>query len=240
MSNRPLENHMWPLGKGNYRNLGRSLPVAAGREETILEVKGGEDEYATYLTVTLTGPTPNNIVDFPDAQDPIATAIIDWGNAGHQARALVDFVQGTVVSVCASYVRIVARNDEDPNAPDAGTQVLGAFIGYLPRPGHILPPTLTQDGGTAIGAGATGTAVPIPPFASAFHVLARLDTPFTYAVEFLEQDATTLITRTRIVVGLSTQVPIPIPNGTRFVRVLNFAGSPDNINDVRFVFSLRL
>lgn len=92
--------------------------------------------------------------DFPGTTDPISwvpiTAIVEWGLGGTRQRAFVDFVQGTVINLSASWVRVHAavapdaanldfQNDDEDivRASTSAYYEIAAFLG----PGWTKPGT---------------------------------------------------------------------------------------------------
>lgn len=161
-----------PLGLDNYRQqLGRSFelgaPVEALKRTLVqagatqrrdrdrqlydvglngLERRAPGDSAAALLQVTCSYRGTNEA----NAESPLVVrGQIDWGVDGHQCSAYFDWLNGTVIQVAASFVRVIAQvvpyfggNDEEPSFSETAICTVGATVGYdaTVRP----PPTFTQ------------------------------------------------------------------------------------------------
>lgn len=156
--------HDGPLGSDNYRQqLGRSFelgaPVNKLRQTLVftgatqhtrapvgLARRALGDAAASLVQVTCTyrGEGETN------SERPLPVrGQIDWGTDGHQSTAYFDWLNGTVLQVSASFVRVtaevvgvMAQDEEEPSYSDEAIVTVGATIGYgaTNRPA----PTLTQ------------------------------------------------------------------------------------------------
>lgn len=159
-------------------------PVGKG---TVMEIDGDDDE-SQVMTITLVGDDPRfNINNFsgPPPAFPFlpgqarSIAQVEWGMAGVQAQAFVDYIHGLSFSIPASWIRITAINAKLPlTDPLTGSNIFGrniragAFCSYgsvgrngglsakltavLPAISPVGPPPANQ------------AEVIIPPFASNF------------------------------------------------------------------------
>ncbi len=153
-----------PLGLDNYRQqLGRSFELGGPVEklkQTLINTGATQrtdprvsmaqraqgDSAASLVQVTCTYRGEND----DNAARPLTIrGQIDWGTDGHQSTAYFDWLNGTVVQVSASFVRVTAEvvgvmglEDEAPTFDEDALVTVGATIGYggANRP----PPTLTQ------------------------------------------------------------------------------------------------
>lgn len=156
-----------PLGTANYRQqLGRSVELGsatqAGLRETLIYtgatqkhnkllpggmgLRAAGDAAASLLQISCTYRAGNAAATARPLQ---IRGQIDWGTDGHQCTAYFDWLNGTVIQVAASSVRVVAEvvgnmgsADLVPTFDVAAIATIGATIGYggANRP----PPTLTQ------------------------------------------------------------------------------------------------
>jgi len=209
----------WPLvsaARGRTKNCGRDQIVAPGRvSDPLIEILG-DDSKSLYLTVTLDGPRPDGPA-FGIGQVPIAAALIEWGNGGLQSQAEIDFILGCTFSVPCSFLRVTGRNDEAPGGA-AGNQRLGAFVSYLPRPGtpSFAPQRSVVTGALAPLAVATFL---IPRFAIDLWVYTA-PVAVSLRIDFLDAAGVTLaVTSTSF--PTTPHANVPIPNGTRSVRLTN-------------------
>lgn len=156
-----------PLGLDNYRQqLGRSAevgtPTPAGLKAVLIytgatqkhnallpngmALRAHGDAAASLLQVSCTYRSGNAAATARPLQ---IRGQIDWGTDGHQCTAYFDWLNGTVLQVSASSVRVVAEvvpnmgsADLVPTFDAAAIATVGATIGYggANRP----PPTFTQ------------------------------------------------------------------------------------------------
>lgn len=158
-----------PLGTSNFRQqLGRSvdlgIPSKYGLKQVLLYAgatqrtgdkgagreglagRAAGDSAASLLQVTCTRRSLNDA----DAARPLTIrGRIDWGTDGHQATAYFDWMNGTILQVAASYIKVSAEvvaslgsGDTEPTFSTTALCEVGATVGYsgANRP----PPTLTQ------------------------------------------------------------------------------------------------
>lgn len=153
-----------PLGLSNYRQqLGRSfelgVPVEKLKQTLIfasatqhtragqgLAPRAAGDSAASLVQVTCSyrGEGETN-----DARPLPVRGQIDWGTDGHQCTAYFDWLNGTVLQVAASFVRVTAEvvgnmagSDEAPTYSETAIATVGATIGY--GSANRSPPTYTQ------------------------------------------------------------------------------------------------
>lgn len=132
------------------------------------------DSAASVLTVSCSLELAN---DSARARPPRVVGLVEWGTDGHQCAAHFDWVQGTVLQVACSSVRVIAELTEtmvvDPDIsidyPEDAVVRVGAVVGYMPA--SRVPLTYTQqlrlaDNGQGAGIG----LVPVPPFARELRV----------------------------------------------------------------------
>jgi hypothetical protein len=102
---------------------------------------------------------------------PPVEAIIEWGVGGGQSRAAVDFLNGSTVSITASFVRVFAAIVSGVDSNISGTSaayVLGASIG----PGFARPDTAQKTVYVGeVGSLAESGVFAIPRFARSAYVV---------------------------------------------------------------------
>lgn len=147
-----------PLGKKIVIPVptGAGIPAPRPGAVDILQLKNGYDGLACQLSVTLLPPQyvpasalpggvfprdvqaitgeryNDSIISTPPAifTGAPAIAVIEWGIGGVQAHAEVDFSNGAVVNIHASFVRVKAFIDIPSQSPtEAVAVILGAFVG---------------------------------------------------------------------------------------------------------------
>lgn len=175
-----------PLGLRNFRRqLGRSFVLCTNAQrdhETLLflgatqnrEVGRGLDKRAdgdaaaSLVQISCTYESEN---DANTARPLQVRGQVAWGTDGHQCVADFDWVNGTIVQVSASFIKVTARivdnfdaDDTVPTHDPAAAVRVGATIGYWAS--SRLAPTYTQQV-RLVGASpvAPEVAVAIPRFA---------------------------------------------------------------------------
>lgn len=197
----------------------------------------GEESYAQQLSITLKSPqvipglTTSGTTDFQNLtgeQDSRAlflspalnalslanpVALIQWGNGGTQCEAEVDYINGLVINLCASWVRVRAFIDKYELAfttTDQLPYVLAAFVGPgTPKPNNAQRTIRAQ----------TVDSFYIPPFAKSIRMVGG-DTsglvPLAGMIEFWRDAAKAqLVGRINVTDG-GDQVPQSIPLGAYF------------------------
>lgn len=151
-----------PLGLDNYRKqLGRSdiLCTARQKNKAILLQAGATQNLRGDDTQRAVGDAAASAMQIsctyrPDNDAALARplqvrGLIQWGTDGHQAESYFDWLNGTVIQVSGSFVRVIAEivdnlgagESEPTHDPDAQVTV-GATLGYWNA--ARLAPTLTQ------------------------------------------------------------------------------------------------
>jgi hypothetical protein len=141
--------------------------VLPGQRQSLARISGPDAE-GQLLTITLTTPT----TDGAAGEEPEASAVVIWGSGGTNAEAEVDFARGLVLSVAASAVEVIGRNDARPDAPGARSLTLGAFVAQGGRPaGEGQRPRRTLRTADLV-VGADPAVLEVPRFASRVEVFA--------------------------------------------------------------------
>jgi len=208
--------------RGNSKTIcfGEAMPlVRASRHACqIGEVTG--------ITLDIEPVHPFEDDDALESTAPLVRALIEWGIGGVVFKqAIVDFVNGTHIAVGAeSICTVTARYDAAPLGPNGCdpcclppmTVRAGLFYGCVSRGG-----TLTEVANVDESDGRC--RIPIPPFAVSFTVLPVDGASVAVDLGFCGPARV----RTLIVTPLSNENQhnaldqIPIPNGARFVEVVN-------------------
>ena len=153
-----------PLGLSNFRRqLGRSFVLCTDQQrdqETLLflgatqnreaglglDKRADGDAAASLVQISCTYESENDA----NVTRPLQVrGTIAWGTDGHQCVADFDWVNGTIVQVSASFVKVSARIVDNLNATDvapthdpAAAVKVGATVGYWAS--SRLAPTFTQ------------------------------------------------------------------------------------------------
>lgn len=200
---------------------------------TIMEIDGSDDE-SQVMTVTLVGEAlrfPNPLPSgAPLPGQARATALVEWGMAGVQAQAFVDF-RGLSFSIPASWIRITGINEPLPPAdilggnPIFGRNIrVGAFCSYgsVSRSG---PLSAKKSFYIDVPIAVLGLAyIPIPPFASNYIYYPRATAAGTGSV-FSVTDQDNILTTQTFATPLSADnvVPIELP-GQASALIISNAG----------------
>jgi hypothetical protein len=190
-----------PLGKSStfvYRASDSNDPQFSGQD--LLRISG-DDVDACQMTITLVPPrvqveafadipidvetSPQSTItnseassdDFPGEAAPLTwpplEAVIEWGVKGAQARAVVDYVNGVVINVTASFVNVRAMVSQGSDVDVEGTSaayLVSAFIG----PGWAQQTNARRTVFLGSVAATTESAVfAVPKFASRVLVVSR-------------------------------------------------------------------
>ena len=173
-----------------------------------------------------------------------AFATIRWGVGGTEAVAEVDVVNGTVVSLVASGVRVIVANEGGGGVVVAGRTLpelyIGAFASDLPRGGFSVPQRTVIPTGDAINAGAN-FVFPVPAFARRVRFWRTPNDPAVntpYTLDFLLDVGGAAIEYTVNVPGLVDPVPLDIAGDIRAIRMNNIGAQ--NMTGVRAVFEIGL
>lgn len=159
-----------------------------------------------------------------------AIAEIEWGIGGVASKAIMDFENGSLINIQASYVRMRAILSAISGA-SAAAMVLSAFVGPAANP--TSNPRFTDRSGS-VNAGALGSVRSIPRFAKTLTPIANgaLNVEVRF---FRDRAATDEVGR---VVGYTGGFPIVIPGaGAYYFRYFNNTGG---VLIMRSIFTLAL
>ena len=160
--------------KGNF---GQARPIPCVRFGSA-EMGGGggavglvqidsEDGEPHPIAITLAAPRTEDITPLAEL-----VAIIEWGIGGASSVAIVDYLDGQVINLIASYVRVSAVQQMIPIEPVPATPIAPTASAFA-TPGHLpqaRSPQRTLGDNRAIHAGATYPIL-VPPFARTFRLL---------------------------------------------------------------------
>jgi hypothetical protein len=224
--------------------LGASVTIPPGREAAIIRAYG-PDQLAQVVTVQM------NVVDVDRisfASNPVyqLTGIVRWGIGGQQDSAEVDLINGAIVSVPASFVEVIARNESFRTTINTASQgffnaTVSASVGYGSRAPTGIPGAfrtvqyLEASGGapnTGIGPGQISAPKPIPRWAGAAVIVF---TPPTVTVTVRVQDSNGA---PLYAVGASSGDSIPIVSPGYSLSIVNESSPPvpplpPTANDIR-------
>lgn len=171
-------------------------------------------------------------------------ARIEWGTGSEQSKAIVDILNGTLVSFPASFVRLIALYTAINNP--YGAQGLppslraGGSLGYGTRPATAFGPCFTCYTGAISHLTANNWVdVNIPPYANAVSVYPLATGKSVQLTYYAYADKSTSPVTPYIILGVANQ-PLatgqvyPLPNA-RWLRVSN-----TNTDDVAYVVRFQL
>lgn len=210
-------------------------------QATVMEIDGSDDE-SQVMTITLVGEA----LEFPiqDPSGPIISpaglagqarpiAKVEWGVAGVQAIALVDYLHGLSFSVPASWIRITGINPPIPLLdPFSGDQNfarnirVGAFCSYgsVGRSGG-LSAKFTRYLDVLIPV-AGSQLVPIPPFATNFVFLPQTLNAAGTIVQLSEQHNSLAGTSYTGPLPATDATPVELVGGASSLRINNAGPNP--------------
>lgn len=208
---------------------GRSVEItpttAIGSKQTVLDLSE-RDIKGRPVTVCLA----KAILPPAFATSARLRALVEWGIGGVQTSAEVDWRQGTLFTLCASFLRVSVINDALPGS----TFKAGAFAGFLNQSNGMRRATRTVYVDLGILA-AANQDIAVPPYAETFSFQR------TTMVEFRARFLNTLGTEQyRIDVGAGEYMPpVVLGNDIATVNIVNLSGAT-NINVGEGIFELSL
>jgi len=207
----------------------------------------GVDSLASEVTITC-GVQPSTIPPGAEMEEPAPAGtvytppvkgLLFWGNDGVETFAEFDFLAGTVLSISAASVRVLATLDEgaNPELPTFVAPLVVAHIGYYPRGGQNAQRTRFVDL-TEAGGADNRARIAIPPYARQVAILqttSLVPAGASYDLSFLTAEPPAVV-----LAGERTAEPLvqrPIPQGARVIEILNNA---DNAARFQLIFRLWL
>lgn len=242
----PAHEHA-PTLRGNQskHNLGGSvellaLPGAPVPQSVCYAM--GDDDSPTIISACLGWQYLTELDPAVDPVDPPeGVATIEWGVGGAWARAEVDYIMGTNLTLVASSVRVSADFRTTATILPTPRARASAMLVYGALPGvGVRPARRSINLGLIAGGGAASTISVIPAFATSV----TLVTPDTAAYGDLRLDilsrpspAASAILWSDFPAGASDENAIPIANRARFVRVSNMGPAAAT---VRLIYTLAM
>jgi hypothetical protein len=211
-----------PIGAWAQGTDASGLGLLFGNPKAILQLQGPDDK-AEIISVVLTPPQPN--------YGPVGAnrtfapcAIIEFGIGGVQSRAEVDWIDGQVIQIPASFLRLSARLDPlnaQPLAIPDPNVALGANVGKLPKT-RVTPlqKSFSIPSAAPLAHGASQTCR-IPPFATSarFNYFRGAVLPVAPSkVEILVLDAFENVMYDQTLDNTDT---VPLAGGATFVQIFN-------------------
>lgn len=216
------------LGGDGVNHSGFSVPLDENkRRNTVINCQGQFDELATMVTIAFNlkrlGPTTAATVN----DVPPIVAHVSWGVDGARMDVDVDVVNGTMIALPASSLRVDVEIDLPADAADFGSVQVGAVMGYMPRGQHDAQRTLSAELAAAEDPPvASGTAlIAVPEFAK--NVTFLIEPTATFQLEQLADSAGALVLSTIAAVApaVPPTVVFPLSNRTRYLRLTNTGGA---------------
>lgn len=250
---------------GNGKTLGKRAPLlisnvkdATALSPTNLLEVNGPDDAAMPMVLTIAPPKfirETSILGFPniDVQgvngfqafstlsaafpNSDLTALIEWGTGGVSQSAEVDIINGAVVNLHASFVRVrVKATQINGGAGTGGVYEVGAFLS--PGEGKSYHPnTLTKNFAAGLAIGANTGAVVIPSFARSMNMVCQIGSvQCRYWRDF---NRTVLVSAYTIFGTGGVNTKSPIPNGAAVVDFQN-PGAAASIGGLSMIFELMI
>jgi hypothetical protein len=210
-----------------------SLPIGTTSQttSTIVETPRDNGADAEMITVTL-GIQQQNADVAVDPVDNIirVTAIITWGTGGAIFSAEIDWLNGSVFSIPASYISIKARVDTFQGATPPPNLVLSASLGYGNVSAHRSSKTrLTTPFSLSGAAGVNPSTgfILLPPFVTSFGIVAT-NTPPSLSILLVGAKPPVVPLAAYGYTdntngALSIESTFAIPAGTAWINVTNLA-----------------
>ena len=162
-----------PLAGRQANNRGNSIVVGPDRNQVTVVESGkdsGPDAESIVVCLGLEIANDSNHDHIRSREAIDVKAVIDWGVGGADYRALLDWEQGMVLTVPASYIRVSAiYNHHFEHAPKVklDASLAYGFVGHRGTGGRF-----TQDLGIVAPKARTGF-VQIPKFAASFSLVTQ-------------------------------------------------------------------
>lgn len=246
------------LGKrAILRAIGGGFGPPSGEQTSPVDIFtiSAPDEYALNLSVTLStpqwfpdgSPIPDNVQNASGSYDNItglagvaaadtpllspATALLEWGIGGTSNFVEVDYINGSVVNLTASWVRLKAM------ILDPGSTSLWLFAANIgPGKPKDINAQKTIGVGPLLGANSSGVRV-IPRFAKRVYLSGSVVSPNIFVgLLQIHKDSNLLNPISTLLFNSNEHNPAPIPNGAYYFTAQNQSGV-DAIN-VKAVFEL--
>lgn len=189
----------------------------------------GLDSLSAMVTIALSVSRTGNISAGETNDTPPVVAVVDFGVEGHRMSLECDFVNGTLLSIPASSLRVSARIDLPSDEDDFNVVLAGAILGYFPHGGRGAQRTITSELTAVAGNPANIATFPIPAFARDVSFLLAPSAAFT--VQQLSDAAGTVVLAAETVAAPPVRV-MSIANRARYLRVTNPAAAPATISAI--------
>lgn len=196
--------------------------------ETLLTIQG-DNAKAEVMSIGLIAPTTS-----ASATQIRVKGILEFGNAGVQCVAEIDFCQGVVLSVPGSFVRLSAIDDGSVGLAGAVNVTCGAFVSYK-NISTSRPPKRTRYRDTAL-ADTASVVFTVPAFASQFWVERTPSNPMTVSVQ---RSGLGALYDVNVARGAAMD-PLPLSNDAANIVVTNTDGAGLAIDKMRVIFELSL
>jgi hypothetical protein len=205
--------------------LGESIDLAAGQQAAIVRAYG-LDHDSEILTAVLSFEPLGSA-----SGEAFATGIVRWGVGAHQNEAEVDFLNGAVISVPASYLEVIARND------GARRVRVSASMGYGTRSAAGIPTVFrTVRMGAMTNTPPTNEqTVPIPRWA-AVGITGFAETNAQFTLSVLDFNGVPMFTQLNPEAGQS----FPVLNGSAAVNITVLPSSPVGLSRAFLQYALVL
>lgn len=217
------------LSKPGRGMIGRTVTIAPGRTETILDWQTDDDESAIPVTLVLGIPnTPDNIAGTLPSYVRLK-ALIKYGIGGSQNETFVDVVPGTMITLPASYIRVDVISDVSSQMEMDVSAFLCRFATDHPPAKYTVEvpviPVLSD------------VLIPVPSLARSFRVYEDVAAGKKWQVFLLTSNSAVAVRRTYTGADINDTGDITIPGDVFFILITNAdAATPMGIG--RLVFDL--
>lgn len=202
---------------------GFSVPLGPTKHRNTVIDCVGLDELACMVTIAFNLKRLGPVAPGEENDMPPIVAHVSWGVDGARMDVDVDVVNGTMIAVPASSLRVdveldmLAADVDD----DTGQVQVGAVMGYMPRGQHDAQRTLSADLAAVAETPANVVLLPVPEFAKSVTFLVQPTA--TFKLEQLDDAAGTVVLSTIAAVApaVPPTVVFPLANRTRYLRLTN-------------------
>lgn len=205
--------------------LGETTDLAAKQQATIVRAYGLDQDSEILTAVLSFEPLESS------GGEALATALVRWGVGGQQNEAELDFLNGAVISVPASYLEVIARND------GARRVRVSASIGYGTRSAAGIPTVFrtVRMGPMTVAPPTNQQTVPIPRWA-AVGITGFAETNAQFTLSVLDHNGLPMFQQLNPEAGQS----FPVLNGAAAVNVTVLGSSPVGLSRVFLQYALVL
>lgn len=253
--NRGRSLSLAPVKVGNVTLDLVSIVAVPGIASSIVETGPDIGEDAEAIAIQLGGPIYDDTdpttgqPSLNNGQLRVIQALLQWGVGGCQFQSMIDWENGAVIVVHASYVRVGAAYTAF-GAPGALTPVnakLSASLAYgtplSPRSGGPRLTVSSAFNQFALGGWAAPVLIPVPAFATSFGLAVKphafTDTTLLEINTIGAGTTASYSYNSRSNSAQQIESSYPIPNGTTYLSIVDHS-TPANPDNLTIIFGLSL